>query len=201
MGGGISLSECVLGALMYGFVWGMDAWLQGHPAIYEALSWPLVTWLTPYLLLGHLVARSTLVGRLYRHKWVGLIAFVCSVVLLGLDFNGYPIMHGVPKTLASVCLLYHICLYFGERLEGNKLGRLVRRIGGNSLGIYLWHWFFLFPYPMVQWVKYMAGGGHFVWELIFVGLGGAVTLALTYVWVEVLKFNPITRRLLLGSKS
>lgn len=200
--GEISISECVLGALMYGFVWGMDVWLQRFPLVYETLSWSLVTWLMPYLLLGHIVARSIWIGRLYRHKWVGLVAFVLSVALLGLDFNGYPIMHGLPKTFASVCLLYHICLYFGERSVGTKLGYIISRVGSNSLGIYLWHWFFLFPFPMKEWVAYMnsGGGGNTIWELIFVTLSAGVTLALTYATVEVLKFNAITRRLLLGLK-
>lgn len=196
--GALSVTELLLALVLHLFVLAVDYLLQGQAVIYSTLSWSQVVWLMPYLLLGHFVARSQSLGSLYRNKYVVAIAFVVVVATLALDWNGYPILRGIPKTFACVCVLYNVCLSFADR--DTRLSRAIKAVGSDSLGIYLWHTFFLFPFPMKDYITALAGGGSFVWELIFTSLAGAVVVALTYAWVQVLKFNPIIKKLLLGAK-
>lgn len=174
--------------------------LRGNEQITGLLSLSLLSWLYPYLLLGYFVARYEFLHNLYTNKYIVAIALSVAISTIALDFNGYPILRGIPRAMASVCVLYNICIYLSR--QNFKFNHIAKQIGMDSLGIYLWHYFFLFAFPMKEWVLYLSLGGKssFVWELTLTTISATLVLSLTYCIVTILKFNPITRRLLLGSK-
>lgn len=191
--------DAVLALLSLGIVLALEWVLGAHEQLSGLLSLPLLSWLYPYLLTGYFVARYQLVRRLYPHPLVVALATAVAVATIALDFNGFPVLRGIPRAMSSVCVLYALSIHLG-RTE-SKLTSVLSQLGRESLGLYLWHYFFLISFPMREWVQYLsAGKSPLVWELIL-GLGASsLVLLITYAWVQVLKFNPIVSRCLLGSK-
>lgn len=192
--------DATLGLLSLCLVLGGEWLLSGHEQLSGLLSLPLISWLYPYLLIGYFVARYELIKKLYTHPIVLALATAVAVATITLDFYGHPILRGIPRAMSSVCVLYSICIYLGGL--SNRATTLLSRLGRESLGLYLWHYFFLISFPMREWVQYLsAGKTPLVWELIIGLSGSALVLIITYAWVQVLKFNPIVSRCLLGSKA
>lgn len=192
--------EALLAILSLSIILVAEHLLQDSKQLSGLCSLPLLSWLYPYLLLGHFIARYEALHRLYTNKYIVLLALVTAVGTIALDFNGFPILRGIPRTMSSVCVLYNFCIYLSS-LPLNRGIRVLKQISSDSLGIYLWHYFFLFSFPMTEWVKYLSNGnGTFVWELILTISASAVVISLTYFVITLLKTNTITRRLFLGSK-
>lgn len=199
VGYSFSLLELLLALLSWGALVLVDYLLDPQGMASGLLSMPLLSWLYPYLLLGHFISRYPWLHRLYTQPYIVALVMAVAVATIALDYNGYPILRGLPRTFASVCVVYNICLYFGA--SEHAVVRRLKAIGRDSLGLYLWHYFFIFAFPMQDWVLYLGGGEKsFLWELI-ISLGASlVVVALSYACVQILKFNPVISKLFLGAK-
>lgn len=194
------LGEVLVALASIALMYGVKYILLSDSVLYDLFSWGWVATLYPIFLLGHFIAKYEFLHKIYTHKYTSLVAFILAAITITQTYLKVPGFDGMPMYLVATCVVYNICYAFASSEGG--IARVLRLLGKNTLGIYLWHYVFVWSlkFPMRDWLYQLSGGtgNVLIWELIIMLIMTSVVALLSYGLVSVFRFNPILKRLFLG---
>lgn len=196
----LPIGEVLIALSSIGLVYGIKYILISDSVLYDLFSWGWVATLYPIFLLGHFIAKYEFLHKIYTNKYTSFVAFILAAIAITQTYLKVPGFDGMPMYLVATCVVYNICYTFGSS-EG-FIARVLRLLGKNTLGIYLWHYVFVWSlkFPMRDWLHQLSGGtgNVLIWELIIMLIMTSIVAILSYGLVSVFRFNPILKRLFLG---
>lgn len=178
----------LLGLLAYGFIWLVH--LKGP----HIPAWLHTTWMFPFFYAGVLFGLSDIVKRLFtQSSW----AYAVAVVV----YFFFQFMH--PDRSITGIFAIIILMQLFSRYDAH-IPSLLAKVGGYSLEIYVFHYFFLPALPsLAPWFSWEMGGvkvsnANFVLMLVITFALAAVIVFICIMLATLIRHNKFISTILLG---
>lgn len=162
-----------------------------------------------YFILGVLVSKyQKWIKKVISYPLVSAFTFIVWVVVAIMRMQDTVVALSIPYlsqliniiyVYTSIMLVAYVFYYYRSWIVTSKVGKITQIVGGNTLGIYLLHYFFLWGgYDFI--LNFYATSPTPLMMLVIYVSVAILILAASMLLISVIKVSPILSYLILGKK-